>query len=315
MPTQLERVTRLIAAENEAAGNEAAGAAGYRTVIIPAGAVFYHGTLESFDVRMPRTGGYDDVFWTAKDLLIARSYIPVTGSHMGLSVDHILRDKLNEDTALRKSLGLSKGIIQLAWQKSNAGYRKFKEWEDKKKEFEEFYRKNRDDYELFTDELFAQWLEAEENSIQAMKEWRQADSYLKAFVVQKMRSFGYEPQGYNKDYFTKVKTDSDGNLLPANYRDVGRVLQVTCRRNMKFYDFARDREGDLMEPDYHKIKFFRKLENAGFDGVIINDFAQSDYHGNYGHQSYGFFAHALKDLAVKTIRNQTHPTPEEWEAA
>ena len=134
---------------------------------------------------------------------------------------------------------------------------------------------------------------------------------MESFVIFKMKALGYKEK--YPGYFTGVTTDADGSLRPANYKSVGRVLKVICNRDFKFYDYAAGKEGDLMDVDYHKIDLFRQMEKEGFDGIIINDFAQSGHYGNYGHISYGFFKNSIKDLTIKQIRNQTHPSLEDWE--
>ena len=69
----------------------------------------------------------------------------------------------------------------------------------------------------------------------------------------------------------------------------GRLL-VTLREGLNLHDHAAGGDGDLMDPEYHDLELFRRLESEGFDGVVINDFLQDDAHGNVGHRSYGLFA-------------------------
>jgi hypothetical protein len=282
-----------------------------REVIVAKGEVLYHGTIESFDTRKARPSAYDDIFWTSDDMKIARTYIPAKSSYMNTSLSSILRDKEHE--GIRKSLGITPQIIKHSWLKQEEGYNKLKYWEEKYKEFNVRYKElERTKFDDLTDEFFSQWAEAEKNYKNAEKEMRWHDHYLKIFVIHKMKAFGYEPTGYSKDYFTKIMTDDKGNLLPMTNRSIGKVLKVICNRDFKFYNMAYGKEGDLMDVDYHKLDIFRKIEEKGYDGVIINDFAQSEYHGNYGHLSVGFFKSAMKDLTIKQIRNQTHPTEKDW---
>lgn len=58
-------------------------------VVIHKGEVLYHGTGESFDTRTPRPGGYDNVFWTTDDFMIARTkmgHIPLQTSTTSLKM-------------------------------------------------------------------------------------------------------------------------------------------------------------------------------------------------------------------------------------
>lgn len=281
-----------------------------REVIVPKGEVLYHGTVESFDKRKTTTAPYDNMFWTSDDMMIARTYIPSKSSYMSTSIDSLIRDEDHEN--IRKSLGLTQRIIKYAWEKQEEGYQKLKYWEEKHKGFIAKNKELEKDFTKYTDDFFQQWSVAEDNYRKAQKEMKWADHYLKLFVTHKMKQFGYEPTGYSKDYFTKIFTDDDGYLLPFSSKSVGKVLKVICKRDFKFYNYAYGREGDLMDVDYHKLDLFRKVEEKGYDGIIINDYAQSDYHGNYGHLSIGFFKNSMKDLTIKDIRNQTHPSEEEW---
>lgn len=282
-----------------------------REVIIPKGEVLYHGTVESFDARKPHPGGYDNVFWTTDHMMIARTYIPSKSSYTNTSVSSILRDK--DHDGIRKSLGITKEIMNYAWKKQEEGYKKLKYWDEKNKEFAAKYKElEKTRFDDLTDDFFSQWQEADNNYRKYQQEWKTTEHYMKMFVVHKMKTLGYEPTGYSNDYFTKISTDAEGNLLPRNTKSKGRVLKLICNRDFKFYNQAYQKEGDLMDVDYNKLSLFDKVKKNGYDGIIINDFAQSDYHGNYGHISIGFFKNAIKDLTVKQIRNQTHPDEKEW---
>lgn len=282
-----------------------------RETIIKKGEILYHGTGESFDIRKTHTSGYDDVFWTTDDLMIARTYIPSKGSYLNTSVDSIIKDEQNE--GIRKSLGLTPKIREMAWKKQEEGYKKLIYWENKHKEFQSQYKKFGSKKE-FDEDFFNQWIDAENNYKKAQKELKWSEDYLRMFVIYKMKTFGYEPTSLNS-YFTHISTDDSGNLLPRKTKHIGSVLKVICNRDFKFYNYAYGKEGDLMDVDYHKVDLFRKIESAGYDGIIINDYAQSDYHGNYGHLGIGFFKSSIKDLTIKKIRNQTHPENKEWKNA
>lgn len=285
----------------------------YKTVevIINKGEVLYHGTGESFDTRKPKPGGYDNVFWTTDDLMIARSYIPQNGSYSSSNIEFLLRDEKT-----KKALGVTKEIERFAWKKQEEGYQKVKYWGDKErslaKQWQEmegkFTRENWDAPAI--DELFKQWREAEENHRKYQREWKTHEYYLKDFIARKLKNLGYEIG--NDGRIARLLQKLDGTILPASNRLVGKVLKITCKRDFKVFNMTYQSDGDLMEPDYHKISSFKKLEEKGYDGVIINDFAQTSYHGNLGHRSIGFFEKALPDLEIKQIRSQTHPKDEEW---
>lgn len=78
-------------------------------------------------------------------------------------------------------------------------------------------------------------------------------------------------------------------IKEASWSLPGRLL-VASGVGLRFYDHAGDRDGDLMDLEYHDIELFRRVEDEGYDGIIINDFLQDEQHGNVGHRSHGLFA-------------------------
>jgi hypothetical protein len=77
---------------------------------------------------------------------------------------------------------------------------------------------------------------------------------------------------------------------------------------MRIYVMSRG-EGDLTDVQYNEFDFFEELERRGFDGLLIDDFAQSEEWGNFGHLSVGLFASAARDLDV----NERPAQYREWE--
>jgi hypothetical protein len=131
--------------------------------------------------------------------------------------------------------------------------------------------------------------------------------------------FGYEPTSthdYNNDYSWKLKwtfKDNEMVLLPANYRTKGTLYVIKPKRNLKIYNYAYGRsEGDLTNVDYNKINIFQTVEENGYDGIQIFDFAQVESEGNFGHKSIGLFKDTIKDLDVKIIKNVEHPNEEDF---
>lgn len=101
-----------------------------------------------------------------------------------------------------------------------------------------------------------------------------------------------ESKGYSEgDDWLKIGF-SDGKevLLEKGYERSGKVF-VGCKRGLKLKDL-RCGESDLMNLEYYNVDGFEKAEREGYDGVIINDFAQTD-EGNMGHVSIGLFQNAV----------------------
>ena len=287
-------------------------------VIVPKGETLYHGTIESFDNRKIDVGGYDEIFWTTDNIMIARSYIPSKSSYISCPIDKIINIQDKELDGLRKSIGLTTKIIDTTWKKYHDSYKQYDYWKKEHEKYKDVYEKNKNNLEFFDEDpdFFKKWMEAENNYKKTYK-IRTPEDLLKSFVIQKMKSFGYELE--NSYYYRKLSFDEHGNLLPASKKNIGSVLKIICNRNFIFYNYAFEKEGDLTEPDYHKLDLFKKIElkkdkngHYAYDGIIINDFAQSDYYGNMNHISLGFFKRSLNDVSVKKIRNQTHPYDDEW---
>lgn len=128
------------------------------------------------------------------------------------------------------------------------------------------------------------------------------------YVNQKLKELGYEPleKGYEENYQWKLKK-SENEILPGDYRRKGQLYIIKPKRKMKLYDMAMGNEPDLTERQYHELDTFDWAMQNGYDGVKINDFAQTESHGNIGHISYGFFKNAIKDLEMTAINDVVHP--------
>ena len=278
-----------------------------RVVEIPSGSIFYHGTIESFDTRNIDVGGSDSIFWTASNPLIARMYIPAKESSFSFNLSNLLRK--DDYEAERQSLGITQAVLKKAYEIDHENYLQFKHWDELNKEFNAKFKAMdaAGQYEM-PQKFWDDWEEAENKAIEARKKWTSTETLLKNFAARKLKNLGYKLDG---DFVMNVVKDPDGKIMPASTKSVGKVLKVTCQRDFKFFNMALGREGDLTDPQHRMYSQFRKIEENGYDGVVINDFAQSEFMGNYGHIAYGFFQNALKDLKVSQMRNQIHPGREE----
>jgi hypothetical protein len=97
--------------------------------------------------------------------------------------------------------------------------------------------------------------------------------------------------------------DGYNRLMGPNEKLLGRIFILKALEPIKIYDhtFGGEREGDLLDLDYHKINIFRSAEREGYDGIKINDFAQSEIWGNLGHTSIGLFDSSLSKFRWVTI--------------
>lgn len=99
-------------------------------------------------------------------------------------------------------------------------------------------------------------------------------------------------------------------LLHRDFRLQGSLLTVDGR-HLNFFDHAQGREGDLQDPDHNKLDLFRRVEAAGYDGIIIPDFCQSPAWGNVGHLSWGIFPSAMADLEWVSVPAVAFDWPED----
>jgi hypothetical protein len=124
-----------------------------------------------------------------------------------------------------------------------------------------------------------------------------------------MGTLGYKPTGqdYNNNYDWRLKLSGD-EIMPADYQMKGKLFILIPDQDLNVYDmtYGGSIDGDLTDLDYHKTDFFDKLEQKGYDGVKINDFAQSNDQGNFGHTSIGLFKQALPKVHREVVQDVVH---------
>ncbi|PKM46871.1 MAG: hypothetical protein CVV05_00200 [Gammaproteobacteria bacterium HGW-Gammaproteobacteria-1] len=226
----------------------------------------FHGTCEEI-VGSLHPSGYDSVFWTAGTPAVAQTYIPVSGGSTLASISKGRR--VIEPTSVTIAVASALGIVPDA------------EYDDRGRLLSWCWR-TRDgaSAELGTDQVL-QYLEGlgytlEDHNI-AMRGW------LKVRIAE------------GKDV-----------ILPADYKEPGRVFVLEPPSDLRLYDHLTGLEGDLTDLAYHKIDLFRQLESQGYDGIAIHDFCQSSTCGNVGHVSYGLFAQGLARARVLGDFQATH---------
>ncbi len=136
-------------------------------------------------------------------------------------------------------------------------------------------------------------------------------------LVERLVAMGYPPPtetGFN----AWIAAESHGGVdvfLPASHRVEGRLflLPKTDRDGnpLRLCDLTQGREGDLTDPDYHRLASFRRAEAKGYDGIVINDFCQSKDWGNVGHRSVGLFAKTLERMDWAVVPAASFDWPKE----
>lgn len=235
-------------------------------LILSAGTLLFHGTCEDFPVEEIRGGGYDQVIWTADSSTIAQSYIPLSGISSITGPEEISRP--SKDPIIQQV----QRRICIEYDLSGA------EWDH-------------------TDRAI---------SFKLPYGWDDLPTHEE--VTQLMLNAGWEKSGYGTFRLRYTYEDGpDGKSVPRLFAPgeklIGRLFIFTALEPLKIYDNTRggETESDLLNLEYHNISLFRAVENAGYDGVKINDFAQSKYWGNLGRTSIGLFNHTKPKLSWVAI--------------
>jgi len=110
---------------------------------------------------------------------------------------------------------------------------------------------------------------------------------------------GYKPKYGSSSYLIR---NYKGQYMPADFKAPGTLFILSGKEKLKILDLTGGNyEDNLMEPTYNKIELFNKARHKGYDGVRINDFAQSDNWGNMGHRSIGLFESGIAKLNIDSI--------------
>lgn len=309
-------------------------------IILPKGTVLYHGTIEDFDIKNITTGGYDNIFWTTKDSAIADTYIPDSGSSVYISTDTLVYPVSEGDLRnLQKEIGIEYDYDQVKFKGSKAisypiapifksideeEYKWSEEsmrvdslFREKTKEINDIYdkietREELDKIQKKVDQLHKEITELSnrKEELSNMYNDMRSDIKMREVVNNYLKNeLNYEPKNENSDgnHSWKIKIN-DNKILKSDENAKGRLLIITLQRDFKIYDMTDGGriEGDLMNLQYHSHSVFKSAVDNGYDGVRINDFAQIEGVGNFGHTSYGIFEHAIKDLKIESVISE-HP--------
>jgi hypothetical protein len=248
-------------------------------LIIKKGTELFHSSGEPCDEKDLRGGGYDGIVWTTTDSAISQTYIPVAGSTVFTNTSQLLRPSQDPTVInLQKKFGLE--YDDITWGRGGRA----ESYRILKNPFEDIDSKDDSDY-----------------NTTPLKNKRLND-YI-------MSTLGYKPTGqdYNNNYEWRLKLSGD-EIMPADYQMKGKLFILIPDQDLNVYDmtYGGSIDGDLTDLDYHKTDFFDKLEQKGYDGVKINDFAQSNDQGNFGHTSIGLFKQALPKVHREVVQDVVH---------
>lgn len=125
-------------------------------------------------------------------------------------------------------------------------------------------------------------------------------------VERRLQALGYEGSG-GRGFQTFKIHFADEKPLPPGGLQQGQLCVATTTADLRLWPKALG-EGDLTALQYHDIAGFERARKAGYDGVMIDDFAQSEAYGNFGHLSVGLFPEGIESLEVACV----DATYEEW---
>lgn len=255
-------------------------------LIVKKGTELFHSTGEPFDAEKLGAGFYDGLLWTTTDSAISQTYIPDAGSVLHTMTSHLLRPSKDPTTlAFQKELGLQYDDIE--WNGNTA-----KSYRIKSTPFQDLE-------DLYYDK---------EKNISSMQIDKMRNQRVNDYITKK---YGYKPEGgddYNNNASWKFKMKGN-QIMPADYQMKGRLFILVPTVDLKIYDMTQGGsvEGDLTDVDYHKLDIFEKAKRSGYDGVKINDYAQSKDLGNFGHHSIGIFPDSIKKLSKEVVNDVVHP--------
>ena len=303
-----------------------------RFVIAP-GTELYHGTGEDFTGKL-KPGGYDGIIWTTDTPGIAQTYIPVSGSIVFMDSSSIRSP--TKDVYDRKEqvqLGIDydydkveffqngnvrsytvPDVFKDYWDINNKASKEWEEVREKIKQIEKDLESTKEPIERksLLEELRGLIIEEERKK----KVYYETDieKAKNEYVNKKLSELGYEPESedtFRSNHRWKLKTSFKEGILPAKHRSKGRLYILTANERIIIYDLAGDRDGDLTNLEYHKHDIFKMAKKKGYDGVRINDFAQIESEGNFGHISFGLFPDTIDKFNLVVIDDVTHPDEDE----
>lgn len=241
------------------------------------GDFLFHGTIEKFSDAL-RPSPYDGCLWLAEAPTIAQTYIPASTGAMWLSVEanelgRLVQPAFNGLPA--RPSGLYAFALQMGFPPAS---------------------------EIACDFL------------------GQAQSFVSpegyphyAAIVERLATMGY-PSDARGGFAAWVKYErgDDGVEMfqPSSHRREGRLFVVDCLAELRLADLADERGFDRMELDYQKLDAFRRVEARGFDGIVIDEFRQSETLGDIAHRSIGLFARALGKIRYAAIPAKHFDWPE-----
>lgn len=308
--------------------------------VIKKGTELFHATGEDFDVKKLRGGGYDNILWTTFDSGISQTYIPVSSTGYTNADNYTYPPNRNFNESFVKKYKNPLGIVFKDIEYKNGMLTSYiapeifdqfndrdlyNEYISKERELDNINKELRsyktediqNNKDLYKDLIKKSGILYDEVAVLKDKYYADTSEIKKRKYVNKLlRDLGYKPtvesKDFNHNYKLKVSfKDGEDVILPASYRSKGKLLILKPKKDLRIFDGRKSLEGDLTDVEYHNIELFRNIEKEGYDGILINDFAQIESEGNFGHKSIGLFNDTIKKMNINVIEDVEHPNEEE----
>ncbi|BCB22403.1 hypothetical protein [Bosea sp. ANAM02] len=118
-------------------------------------------------------------------------------------------------------------------------------------------------------------------------------------AVAALEALGYDLSG-GPIWVSQQIVDGLTVTMPADWRMEGRLLFCKKDPTWRWLDISAG-ESDLTNLQYHAHEIFERAAAEGYDGVIIDDFAQHRVHGNIGHRSWGLLPRTAQSVTWSEI--------------
>jgi hypothetical protein len=226
----------------------------------------FHGSCEDIQGDL-EGGGYDGVFWTADQPSIAQAYIPKSGSTTWLHEPY----ESDRDSYLKPSQHI--GFV-MRWALDRAG--------------------------VTMDDLDVEW-----NGMQAWS-WTIPEGWpTEGDFDDMIRSMGYKPDDRGCYTVSTRYTDEGETLMPADWTLPGQMVIAIPDEDFTFSQ-ARWSEDGLGYASHNRVGDFERFSQNGQHGFSMEDYLQSDFQGNVGHEAFGILPEGLKRLSwisIPAVRN------------
>lgn len=235
--------------------------------------VLFHGSVEKIEGDL-RGGGYDDVFWTARNPAIAQAYIPTAGTTILISKP----DGWRLGESVRPSVN-GGPITDWALARANVT-------------MEDLDLKT-DGWQVTTWRIPRGW-----PTNRDMVDWIEND-------------LGYVANDYDSWEISCDRENGREILRPADWSREG-LLIIAVPRSLRV-EPARWSEEGLGYASHNRIGDFARMEAEGMQAFEMSDLLQSKHWGNFGHKAIGLFPAGLAEIDWIAIPARRHDGPEvDW---